>query len=269
MPKIKLINKEQSLIDEYANTKYFCPYSMCRILFSDIYNDHKVQTIKQGYNYQCIHCKRYFNRSTYKDNHKCGKKYQINKTMVKTKDEYLEFHIGNLWNKGYTDREIHTITHFSRQLIGEITKEFRHNVLDICTIEEFDKKYLSDLDNEYKLIPWRDLRTHKIRKAFSMGCSVSQITKILKMGNNTVIDAKLGEYLAEKKKDNFYNRLDPEKEKELIEQESDFLEEVERFLANAEPPLTNKKSNNKNRTRITISTEDKKIRVYGMSDRKK
>jgi len=124
------IDKTQSLIDEYKNIKYFCPYPLCRSLFKDIHNDHKIQVVKEGYTYQCIHCGEHFNRSTYEEKSKCGKSYQIHKTLDKTKDEYLEFHIGNLWNEYYTDREIHTITHFSKDLVGKVTKEFRNKTID-------------------------------------------------------------------------------------------------------------------------------------------
>lgn len=265
MPKIKSTNPEQLLIKKYQNIKYFCPHPQCRFLFNDIHNDHKVKVVKQGYDHQCIHCKRYFNRSTYRDKRKCGRPYQIDKTSNRTKDEYLEFHIGKLWSEGYTNREIHTITLFSRVLIGKITKKFRDQVIDICTIEEFSKKYLSDLDNKYPLISWRDLRTHKIRKAFRLGCSVSQIAKILKIGNNTIVNAKRGNYRCEDKKDSFYLHVDPKK-KILTEEESKFTNATEDFLKNAEPPITNKNQNNKNRTIITITT-DGKVRVKGTKEK--
>jgi len=245
------IDKTQSLIDEYKNIKYFCPYPLCRSLFKDIHNDHKIQVVKEGYTYQCIHCGKHFNRSTYEEKSKCGKPYQIHNTLDKTKDEYLEFHIGNLWNEYYTDREIHTITHFSRQLIGKITKEFRDNVIDICTIEEFEKKYLSDLDNKYPLIPWRDLRTHKIRKAFSLGCSVDQIAIILNMGNTTIVNAKRGKYLVEGK---------------IKSDNENYLKEKKAFLKNAEAPISKKNPKLKNRTVITISA-DGKVRVKGTKEK--
>jgi transposase-like protein len=267
MPLIKPINYEQSLINEYKNTKYFCPH--CRLLFKDIHNDHKIQEKCDGYNYQCPQCKKCFNRSTYGDKRKSGKKYKIGETINKTTDEYIKSHIKNLWNEGYTNREIHTITLFSRTRIGQITKEFRNNIIDICSIEEFDKNYLSDLDNKYPLMPWRDLRTHKIRKAFSTGCSVSQISKILNIGNTTIVEAKSGNYLAENKKNSLHHSIDPSKKKILTKEESKFSKEAEEFLANAEPPITHKKSNNKNHTRITISPEDEQVRIYGISDRKK
>ncbi|NOR55182.1 MAG: hypothetical protein GQ531_03140 [Sulfurovum sp.] len=288
MPKIKQITKEQSLIDEYADIKYFCPYSLCRSLFKDIHNDHKVQVVKKGYNYQCIHCKRHFNRSTYGDNHKCGKKYQIDTTINMTTDKYIESHIENLWNKGYTNRDIHTITHFSRTLIGKITKKFRDQVINMCTIDEFNKKYLSDLDNKYPLIPSRDLRTHKIRKACRLGCSVSQIAKILKIGNNTIVKAKSGRYLAEDKKadilqeiknadilqkmikNSFSHHVIPSDKKiVLTDEQSKYIKLVEDFVKNAELPITHNNKNNKNRTRITINAEDGRVRVYGTSDKKK
>ena len=55
----------------------------------------------------------------------------------------------------------------------------------------------------------------------------------------------------------------------LTDEQLKFSKEADNFLKNAELPITHKRSNNKNRTRITISPEDEKIRIYGIRNRKK
>ncbi len=257
-------DKKQALISEYKDIKYFCPHPLCRVIFEDIHNDHKIRVKKQGYDYQCKYCNRYFNRKTYEDKSDCGKAYQIPETVRLTKEEYLNTLIGDLWDQGYSTEEIHIITCFSEDLIGKITKVYRNNVVDICTVEDFIKKYLSELDDYCKdmdiRISEKDLRKHKVRKLSRLGAGIPQIAKILKMGNSTIDKDRRIHYVAENIVKYLHNKV-KEKKEIFTADEENLLLEMELFIKKAEPRISNSKTNTI-RSRIKYDSKTKKVRVF-------
>ncbi len=265
--------KNQTLISEYKDVKYFCPLPLCRTLFKDIHNDHKIIVKKQNYEYQCKYCKQYFNRTTYRDKAKCGKPYRILETIKFTKDDYIKSQIGDLWDKGYSNEEIHIITHFSKTLIGKITTEYWNNVVDICTREDFIKTYLGELDDYCKNKEIRtseqDLRKHKVRKLSRLGAGVPQIAMILKMGNTTIDKDRRMPYIAENiiqglNNENIIQDLNnkvKDRKEVLTADEEDLLSEMKQFLKKAEPRLSNSKTNTI-RSRIKYDLKTGYVRVF-------
>ncbi len=201
MQKISIKTNEKLLIDKYKEQKYYCPH--CRILFKKDSQDYTFKILKKNYYlYKCTSCNKNFKRQTYQEKNKSGKHYHLekNKEIIK-KDirEHIKQAVVELWMEGYNISDIHTITHFSKTLIEEKTKEFRNENTHVYTFEELRNILESKTDEKnFNLLPWRDRRTRKIRKALEMGCSVSQLATILKMSNSTISSARKGSYLLER-----------------------------------------------------------------------
>lgn len=256
MPRISIKNNEKLLIEKYKDKKYYCPH--CRILFKKNAKDYKLQSPEKNYPYSCPSCNKYFNRRTYQEKSKNGKHYNLGKGKDIIKKEirqHISDDIIELWQEGYTIKDIHIITHYSKTLIEEMTQDFKKEHIQVYTLEQFKDILKSEIQgSKYTLIPPSDKRTHKIRKALDIGCSVSQIASILKKSHSTISSARKKPYIAISMKATKTNS----KEKML---------QIERFLQKAMPVQTRNQKQSQRRT-IKIS-EDGKIIISGMTSKQR
>ncbi len=272
--------RESLLKKELQTKKYYCPH--CKILFKKNLNEYTFIDSQKKNPYKCSTCKTEFSRHTYtKDKiEKSGKHYSLIKDaeiIKKDVREHIYKDVTLLWQDGYTIDEIHLITHFSKKLIREKITEFKQNNVYTFSVELF-KDILDHefIEKEYNLIPADDIRTHKIRKALDLGCSVSQIATILGMSNTTISKARRIPYIVKqiqtknkKEEKKAIDRIQtPNKEEEkVIDQIQTPNKEEEKainiFLQRA-INITDKKSQ-----RRIVTIEDNKVTIKGMTKERK
>jgi len=171
MPKIHL---KRTIKDE----AYFCPY--CKLVFKKPKSANE-GTIVDNYSYQCPTkvCGKYFNKDTYKEKSGNGLKYHYSKHSKLTVEEIITKHIINLLLKGVSQKDIHEITHFSRERIDKALQSYFNHTLTF-TFDTFKKEYLEDTGTS-----WKD-----IVNAIEKGCGY-RITSNLYNASNTTIKKAL------------------------------------------------------------------------------
>ena len=135
---------------------YFCPY--CRTLFIQGYNEPKKSEVKfTAYICQENQCMKPFSEHDYKSEAKNGQNYKFpNKYIKNMKDDNAQIYISsliiNLWKDGYTNRDIHIITRFSRTRIQKTIQEKKRSNKSM-TQENFCRDYLKiEKDDYYKIL---------------------------------------------------------------------------------------------------------------------
>ena len=281
MNKTTTKKHEKQIIEKFKDRKYYCPF--CKMLFKKDDKSYLLEHPEKNKPYKCPSCEGTFNRSTYKNKKLYGKHYRL-EASAEDAAKLIEKGIIQLWKEGYIIDDIHLITHFSKTKVEEVTNKYRHEVKAEYTLEEFIDYLESDFKKlDYEYVPWRDKRTHRIRKALKMGCSVSTIAKILKMSNTTISNARSTRYITEQRMQQFkeeQKRLENQSKSELSKEESKYVEkprhtfkskeeqrQFESFLERAIPISENL---NAPERRIThFNTEKNIITIEGREKNKK
>ncbi len=182
---------------------YFCPH--CRVFFltKEQYVNSDEDS-KSQFDYKCFKCSKFFNPDTYKEEARNGQNYHFEE---KTDREKISAHIKkivlDLYQEGYSHREIHQITHFSRTTVAEITKE---NIQEKrISIEEFCMKNLRIKEEDYEAILYKKTTSmnqyplpyivnRSIDKALEYGCTIRQVSKLFKVSNKTIYNTRGAAY---------------------------------------------------------------------------
>ncbi|NOR55170.1 MAG: hypothetical protein GQ531_03080 [Sulfurovum sp.] len=153
---------------------YYCPY--CKRVFKNVMLADE-SDVEEKYSYQCISgdCNKYFNRDTYREKRGNGIKYHYIQYSKLTVGEMITKHIINLLLEGESQKDIHTITHFSRELIDKSIKSY-FNQSKTFTLTSFKRLYLEDRADLWS----------NIENAIKKGCSHRITSKLYNVGNTTI-----------------------------------------------------------------------------------
>lgn len=264
--------------------KYYCPN--CKLLFAE--EDKKYYECKdlvkgKQQSYICLECSEPFTNSTYKnksrnrEDHHFGKNSDKNKDVPKTYNpekvklkKKVENHISNiitdLWEDGYNINEIHTHTHFPETPMKEVIQDFKKKHQQEYTFDEFNAILDTEMqDKNYILIPDEDKRTHKIRRALQVGCSVKHIATIMGMRNNKISKARRISYVVERA--SYIAKL-----KEELKEDKTMLdivqEDIQLFLKNT-ISTQDSKATSTQRGKIEIDMDKQIITIKGMTEERK
>ena len=265
--------KKRKNIDlgEFKILKYYCPN--CRVLFQ---KQRGYEVLNNG-KYRCKDCNKIFSNNSYKGKRTKGT-YHFSKLHSTKEKKSVPSHIRNdiieLWIKGHTIDAIHAITHYSRARILEETKEYKVKNKVTYTFEKFIELLETEEDRErYNYIESEYMKIRRIKKALNLGCSVEQLTIILKMSPNTISKAKNDQSSKEnytmikdlvlevsKKKDTY----DVIKLKQWVDDKYEYLKQLETFNAEISQQRDNLVRNSQRRT-VKIDKERGEVTFHGMS----
>ncbi len=266
-------SKKRKNIDlgEFQILKYYCPN--CRVLFQ---NQSGYEVLDKG-KYRCKDCNKIFSNNSYKGKRTKGI-YHLSKTHSSKEKKSVPNHkrsdIIKLWIEGHTIDAIHAITHYSRDIILEETKEYKAKNKVTYTFDKFIELLETEEDRErYNKIEFEYMKIRKIKKGLNMGCSVKQLTGILKMSPNTISKARNDQSSKEnytmvkdlvleasKNKDDY----DVIKLKQWIDNKHKYLKQLEIFNAEIFLQRDNLVRNSQRRT-VKIDEEQGEVTFHGMS----
>lgn len=156
---------------------YFCPF--CQELFVEEYNQSKKgnEKICKGFNFQCSECKECFNEDTYIQVKRKVRNYKATSYQEKTSSDIIETTILELHKQGFSQRDIISLTKFSKSEVEKITK-LSKKPSEVVSINKFKKEYLGFL---------KDMTQDKeVKLAIEFGCTVRQIQTLCKIGNRKI-----------------------------------------------------------------------------------
>ena len=195
MPIVRQIHQKK--IDKL----FFCPY--CRVLFlkSEEY-EKKKSDVDNTKEYRCFDCDKYFDLETYKEQARCGKNYHFKvKGSVEEPSLYIKKVILKFHQEGYSYRDIHKLTFFSRSKIGEVCKEVKNE--EELDLSNFFQKYLELGQESIEAIEYRqdnpysndneeliDVITAGIEKTLDFGFTIEQVAQLYKVSNSTIYKIK-------------------------------------------------------------------------------
>lgn len=162
---------------EIKDIAYFCPH--CKHIFKKPMKANE-GVIVENYSYKCIatDCGKYFNQDTYREKNGNGKKYHYIKHSKLTVQEIITKHIISLLLEGESQKTIHDITHFSREIIDKIIKSY-FNQSETFTFSTFKSNYLKGTGHKYS----------SIENAIQKGCSHRLTSKLYKVSPSTILRA--------------------------------------------------------------------------------
>ena len=164
---------------------YFCPY--CEVVFVKNENAYQLKTNRSDINhFSCSECKQDFTEETFilekrkRTNYKLSSSYSENPNAQDViKEEILKLH-----KEGYSQRNIIEITKFPKSIIEEYTKTPKKALASI-SVKRFKKEYLKISDEMEK--------DYQIVSAIEFGCTVRQIRKLFKVGNDKINDLRINQ----------------------------------------------------------------------------
>lgn len=181
--------KNYRVSEEQKMRIYFCPY--CKMLYSDPVVKHQFKFNSHTSKFKCLSCNSpYFNNSTYnklakskEPIHLKSRKYHLGKSVeepnVRTQkkvNNLISNDILALKDKGFSNREIHQITHYSRHKVNTVVASRMTPETDEMSIEEFFKECLSSEPPVSK-----KEKINIVEKALEYGCPYSVIRQLVPM----------------------------------------------------------------------------------------
>ena len=152
---------------------YFCP--KCQVLFIENFNTYQS---KEG-NHYCSNCEHFFTIKDYKKM-STGKRYHklpISYTKYRNVQTVIKSMIQKLHAKGFGQRDIITITKFTKSDIERYTK-ISTEPLKILSIKDFKQQYLKiteDLDRDAQIV-----------SAIEFGCTVRNLQQLFNVSNRKI-----------------------------------------------------------------------------------
>lgn len=188
---IKKIPRKTRVQEEQKVRIYFCPY--CKMLYSDPVVKQQFKYNSHTNEFKCLSCNSPdFNNSTYDDLAKSkdpirlkSRKYHLGKSVeepnVRTQEKVnnlISKDILALKDKGFFNREIHQITHYSRHKVNAVIESRMTPKNDEMSIELFLKEHLL----LSKVPPsTKEEKKDLVKKALVFGCPYAVIRHLVPM----------------------------------------------------------------------------------------
>lgn len=188
---IAKIPRKTRVQEEQKVRIYFCPY--CKMLYSDPVLKQQFKFNPHTNKFKCLFCNSpYFNNSTYDKLAKSkdpirlkSRKYHLGKSVeasnVRTQEKVnnlISKDILDLKDKGFSNREIHQITHYSRHKVNAVIESSMTQENDEMSIETFFKERL-------RLSPEPSTTNEKkkdiVKRALLYGCTYAVIRHLVPM----------------------------------------------------------------------------------------
>ncbi|NBK99632.1 MAG: hypothetical protein EOM50_16775 [Erysipelotrichia bacterium] len=168
--------KKDEIIREERKKIYFCPYCYALCIYAENAKlPHYFKYDSAIDTYTCFHCRNEpFNDETYtKRKHRRKPFHDNGKSSDDVVIPLITKAISSLRNKGFSNRDIHVITHFPRALINRIVATHWDKSIFIIPIDEFLKKHLEVPSNSSK----KDI----VEVALLYGCPYAVIRHLVPM----------------------------------------------------------------------------------------
>lgn len=170
--------KKDEIINEQRNKIFFCPYCKALCVYEE--NSQSPHNFQYNYltkTYRCYSCLNdHFDHSTYA---KVQRKYRSipfhdnGKFSDDVVIPLIANEISSLRNKGFSNRDIHAITHFPRALINRVVATQWNEFSSIMPIDEFLKKHLE--------VPSDSSKKDIVEAALVYGCPYAVIRQLVPM----------------------------------------------------------------------------------------
>jgi len=208
----------------------FCPFCREIFLFGNGYEHIKS---KQKFSYSCSFCKALMNftHNDYKNEANNGKKYHTSQVnSIKRVNKFITDEVEALAQEGFSHREIHQITHFSRARINSILQLEQEKAT--ISLKKFFIEHLM-IDNEItkkllkKELIEKEAKVPLIDKALEYGCSIDFTSKIFYVRKSTVVTRKKYLPTLKKKEKRFISTILDANNRVIINKKSYSAKEID------------------------------------------